>query len=173
MSRSLKLYLTALVTIGGLVIVVTSVVIQPDQRIAIDLSGSSAVNVALGLGFWTVVTLAASAFPVTMPRGSVVSTSIAPMVAVMYLGGPAAAAIVATLGTTELRELRGRVPWYGTLANHIGVAVPAIAGAAVIRWIGGPGAPGLHDFAATLLGGLVFHSMNITLCRHQCCSAPR
>ena len=26
----------------------------------------------------------------------------------------------ALLGTTELREIRGRVPWYGTLANHAG-----------------------------------------------------
>ena len=32
---------------------------------------------------------------------------------------------VAMIGTTELRELRGRIPWYGTLANHAGLMLPA------------------------------------------------
>jgi len=36
----------------------------------------------------------------------------------MFLGGPLAAAIVTAVGTTDERELRGRVPWYGTLFNH-------------------------------------------------------
>ncbi len=44
----------------------------------------------------------------------------------MNLGGPAAVGWVALVGTTELRELRGRIPWYGTVANHAGVVLPAV-----------------------------------------------
>ncbi len=74
------------------------------------------------------MTLLASALPVQMPRGSLVNTSIAPIVAAMSLGGPTAAGWVALIGTTEYRELSGRVPWYGTLANHAGLVIPAIVG---------------------------------------------
>ena len=46
----------------------------------------------------------------------------------MALGGPVAAGWVALLGTTEIREVRGDVPWYGTAANHAGMVLPAILG---------------------------------------------
>ncbi len=71
-----------------------------------------------GIAFWIVMTLVASALPVQLPRGTVVSVSFAPLIASMVLGGPAAAGVIALFGTTEWRELRGRVPWYGTLHNH-------------------------------------------------------
>ena len=45
---------------------------------------------------------------------------MAPIVAAMTLGGPAVGGWVAALGTTEMRELRGEIPWYGSLANHAG-----------------------------------------------------
>ncbi len=64
-----------------------------------------------GLLFWRLVTLAASTHSVRTPRGQVVSVSLAPLIAVCALGGPGAAAIVALIGSTELREIRGRVPW--------------------------------------------------------------
>jgi putative nucleotidyltransferase with HDIG domain len=79
----------------------------------------------------------------------------------MALGGPAAAGWVAALGTTELRELRGRVPWYGTLANHAGIALPAIMGGFVAEAITGssmePG-PGL---LGTLAGASVIFAANV------------
>ena len=56
---------------------------------------------------------------------------MAPIVAAMALGGPAVGGWVAAIGTTEMRELRGRIPWYGTLANHAGAALPAIVGGIV------------------------------------------
>lgn len=47
----------------------------------------------------------------------------------MILGGPAAAAIVSFIGTTDEREIRGQVPWYGTLYNHSAAAASiAVAG---------------------------------------------
>ena len=48
-----------------------------------------------------------------------------------------AAAVVALLGPTELREIRGLlrrpdgIPWYGTLYNHASIAAPAIVAAVV------------------------------------------
>ena len=163
MSRTLKLYLATLVTSGILLILVTSVVVPVNAQIRLGVLPDPNVDIPLGLAFWTVMTLIASALPVTMARGTVVNTSIAPLVAVMYLGGPAAAAIVATLGVTELRELKGRVPWYGTVANHIGVAVPAIVGAFVTQTMPQPSNQPILSLLAVLAGGLVLLFGNMTL----------
>ena len=78
------------------------------------------------LAYWTALTLVVSAFPVVTPRGSVVSVSIAPILAAAILGGPTAAAIVGFVGVLELRELRRAIPWYGTLYNHCATAISAI-----------------------------------------------
>ena len=163
MSRSLKAYLTTLVTSGIIVILVTSVVVRVSPQIRLGVLPGPNVDIPLGLAFWTVVTLIAAALPVTMARGTVVNTTIAPLVAVMYLGGPAAAAIVATLGVTELRELKGRVPWYGTAANHFGVAVPAILGAFVMREMPQPSSQPILSLLAVLAGGLVLLFGNMVL----------
>ena len=80
-----------------------------------------------GLVFWTLATLVASALPVRLPRGSVVSVGSAPILASMILGGPTAAAVVAFIGTTDEREVRGQVPWYGTLYNHSAAAASVAA----------------------------------------------
>ena len=76
--------------------------------------------------FWTVLTLVASALPVQLPRGTQQAVAMAPIMAAMLLGGPAVGGWVAAIGTTEMREIRGRIPWYGTLANHAGLVLPAI-----------------------------------------------
>jgi putative nucleotidyltransferase with HDIG domain len=78
--------------------------------------------------------------PVRLPRGSVVSVGSAPILASMILGGPGAAALVAFVGTTDEREVRGQVPWYGTLYNHSAAAASvAVAGM-------------LYDSLTTLVG---------------------
>jgi putative nucleotidyltransferase with HDIG domain len=53
--------------------------------------------------------------------------------AVAVLGGPTAAAIVALLGTFELRELRREVPWWGVLYNHTFVVLPAVLAGVVLQ----------------------------------------
>ncbi len=163
MSRTLKSYLATLVTSGIIVILVTSVVVRVGPQIRLGFLQATNVDVVLGLAFWIVVTLVASALPVTMARGTVVNTSIAPLVAVMYLGGPAGAAIVATLGVTELRELKGRVPWYGTAANHVGLALPAILGAFVMQAMSQPPSQPILSLVAVLTGGLVLLFGNMAL----------
>jgi putative nucleotidyltransferase with HDIG domain len=81
----------------------------------------------LGISYWSVITLLASALPVRMPKGTLISVSLATVMASVVLGGPVAAGIVAAVGTTELREVRGRIPWYGTLYNHASLMIAAIA----------------------------------------------
>ncbi len=80
-----------------------------------------------GIVYWIVLTLVASALPVRLPQGIFASVSFAPIIASVFLGGPAAAGIVAVIGTTEARELRGSVPWYGTLFNHAALMISAVA----------------------------------------------
>jgi putative nucleotidyltransferase with HDIG domain len=111
---------------------------------------ASPILAVVGLGFWILITLFASAFPVRMPRGTLVSVSIAPIVAAAILGGPVAAGWVAALGTTELRELRGRVPWYGSLFNHAGIVLPSILGAFAYEAIVGTS----HEPAITFVGSI-------------------
>ena len=79
-----------------------------------------------GLLFWTTLTLVASALPVRLPHGVVANVSVAPVIAAIALGGPLAAGIVAFFGTTDMREIRREVPWYGTLFNHCAVVVAAV-----------------------------------------------
>ena len=93
---------------------------------------------SLGIAFWVALTLITTAAPVHVPRGPFVSLYLAPILAVAVLGGPSAAAIVAVLGTFELRELRREVPWWGVLYNHTFVVFPAIlAGVVVLAFTDG------------------------------------
>ncbi|MGH2475079.1 MAG: hypothetical protein ACRDIL_07420, partial [Candidatus Limnocylindrales bacterium] len=94
----------------------------------------TSAEILLGITFWTILALIGSAYPVQQPRGSQQAVAIAPIMAAVFLGGPAVGGWVAALGTTEMRELRGRIPWYGTLANHAGLVLPAVV-ADVIRHV--------------------------------------
>jgi putative nucleotidyltransferase with HDIG domain len=164
MPRSLKIYITGLVALSAIALAVTSLVIPVDDRIALGWSDDSQVDILAGIAFWTVMTLLASALPVQMPRGSLINTSIATLVAAMTLGGPTAAGWVALIGTTEVRELSGRVKWYGTLANHAGLVLPAVLGGLVISAVRGEANPTLSpfvDFVATMAGATAFFALNV------------
>jgi HD domain len=114
-----------------------------------------------GLAFWTVVTLLASALPVRFPRGNLVSVNTAPILASMVLGGPAAAGLITWIGTSEWRELRGRIPWYGTLYNHAAIAGPAIVAALLYEAITvSVGTSPLVELVATSAAGLLFFGLN-------------
>jgi putative nucleotidyltransferase with HDIG domain len=100
------------------------------------------------------------------------AVSVSTIMAATILGGPAAGAWVALIGTTEVREVRGRVPWYGTLSNHGGVVIPAaMAGLAMVPF-GVPYSDGVSvtqqlaspiGLLAALVGGSVFLAINATL----------
>jgi len=119
----------------------------------------------LFLPFWILVTLLTSAAPVRLPRGSQASVAGSSVLATAFLGGPAAAALVAAIGTFELRELRGEVPWYGTLYNHATYVVPAFFAAVAYQAIAGSEAfvASVLTLAAAFLSGLIFLSLNAVL----------
>ncbi len=166
MTRSLKLYIAAVVTMSVIALIVTTYFfpVRSELGVGADLLGGSPAPYA-GLVFWCALTLGASALPVQMPRGILVSVNTAPIIAATVLGGPAAGAWVSLVGVTEMRELRGRIPWYGTLANHAGFVLPAIA-AGLVMGIAGPSEPGSAGFlafAVVMVGALVFSACNIAL----------
>jgi putative nucleotidyltransferase with HDIG domain len=179
MSRSLKLYVTGLVGFSVIALALTSFVFAGDpglvfgmrQEIRLDIGQSPEVEVLLGLAFWILLTMFAGALPVRMPRGSLVSVAMAPIVTAMALGGPVAVGWVALIGTTEFRELRGRIPWYGTAANHAGVVLPALAGGLVAEWIRGRFADASQaasndpavTFVTTMIGAAIFFALNMGL----------
>jgi putative nucleotidyltransferase with HDIG domain len=164
MPKSLKLYIAGVVTASVLALVVTTLLFP--FKPAIALGGShqpSTAEVWAGVLFWSVLTLLASALPVRMPRGTMVAVSVAPILASISLGGPAVGAWVAALGTTEWREVRGRIPWYGTLANHAGLTLPAIAAGIAARYFPTESAGEAGGFVAALAGAGVFFVLNATL----------
>lgn len=166
MPRSLKLYIAGLVAVATAMVIVTSLVFPPNPSIAMEVDsqvGASPLDLAAGVGFWTAISLLASALPVRMPRGILVTVSFAPVLAAANLGGPAVAGWVALLGTTELRELRGRVPWYGTLANHAGITIPAILAGLVMEFGAryGDGLPA--NFVWMMVGATLHFAVNFGL----------
>ena len=115
----------------------------------------------LGIAYWTGLVLLAQAFPVKMPRGTVVSVAIAPILAACAVGGPGAAAVVTALGITEWRELRGAVPWYGTLYNHAASVIPAVLAAVVFSLVAGTTfTPSWVSVLGVGLAGTVYFAAN-------------
>jgi len=167
MSSTLKLYIAFLAAIGASALVAASLLFPVDPAIGIDLErdgrAGDPIDLIAGVGFWTVITLFAAALPVRLPKGMLIDVSIAPIVAAMSLGGPTAGAWVALLGTTEIREVRGRIPWYGTLANHAGIVVPAAVGGVVMEIAPRDGALPAGDLLATLLGAITYYLLNLAL----------
>jgi len=107
--------------------------------------------------------LIASALPVRLPQGTFASVSFAPIIASVVLGGPVSAGIVALIGTTETRELRGDVPWYGTLFNHAALLLSAVAAGVIFDIangvFGSAGGPlgAVAAFFALLVAGAAYY----------------
>ena len=180
MPRNLKLYITGVVTLSAIALLGATLLYPPDSRIALTFAvgeiagvtgGSgepSQIQILGGIAFWTVVTLLASAAPVQLPRGSHHAVALAPVVAAMTLGGPAVACWVAALGTTEMREIRGRIPWYGSLTNHAGAILPAVVGGVVqfeiLRRISAPEEWAIvASFGATVVAATVLVGLNLVI----------
>lgn len=167
-SSALKASITLIVAAGALALVATTLLFPVDPRISL-IPGATDVTVGIvaGVTLWTVITVVFSALPVTLPNGSRVAVATAPIVVAMILGGPTAAGWVALVGVTEVRELQGRIPWYGTLANHAGVVLPAIAGGLLVvglRGMFGANAGGvLEDFVGSIVGAAVYFGLNVVL----------
>jgi hypothetical protein len=142
----------------------TSLAIPVRPTIAFELdgvAGASFVEIASGILFWSLVTFVASSAPVRLSDGVYVAVSTAPTFAAAVLGGPTAAAWVALLGSTDLRELRGKVVWYGVLANHAALVIPALLGGIAIEMLRGQADVPARELIATLTGTFVYFILNL------------
>jgi putative nucleotidyltransferase with HDIG domain len=176
MPTSLKLYIVAVVALSALALGAATILAptnpvfsSPNFDIAlrwITAPGTqpATAEVLAGVAFWTAAALFTSALPVQMPRGTHVAVSIAPIVAAIVLGGPAVAGWVAAIGTTEMRELRGRIPWYGTLANHAGIVLPAVV-AGIVRGLLLAATPStlFVEFLTAMLAAGLYFALNVFL----------
>ena len=93
MSRTVSRLVTSTVAVAIVLFAAATFLSPPRDTIA-----AATCSVPLGLAFWTALTLVASALPVRLPRGTVASVSVAPILATIALGGPVAAAIVGFVG---------------------------------------------------------------------------
>jgi putative nucleotidyltransferase with HDIG domain len=122
-----------------------------------------------GLVYWVGLALVASALPVQLPRGTVVSVGSAPVLAAAFLGGPLAGAIAGVIGTLDSREVRGQVPWYGVAFNHAVLAIAGVVAGVVFEVVASaisgrePASPSLGSFIGALIGGMAFVVVNWTL----------
>ena len=122
-----------------------------------------------GITYWIALTVLASALPVRLPQGTFVSVSLAPIIASVVLGGPVAAGLVALLGSTEAREVRGGVRWYGTLFNHSALTISAVAAGVVYDVIlgstvnAGEPARSALAFGGLLASGAVYYLLSAGL----------
>ena len=166
MTRNLKLYIASVVATSAVALLATtySFPIGSDLGFGFGAFGTQVAPYA-GLVFWCALTVGASALPVQMPRGSLFSVNTAPIIAATVLGGPSAGAWVSLIGVTEMREVKGRIPWYGTLANHAGFVLPAIAAGLVMEFAGAgrQSTANFFAFVGVMAGAMVFSACNIAL----------
>ena len=171
MPKALRLYIVGVATLSALALGAATLSFPATAGIAlVVIPGSSTepANIFFGVLFWTTLTLVASALPVKLPRGTQQAVAMAPILAAITLGGPAVGGWVAAIGSTEMREVRGRIPWYGTIANHAGLVFPAvIAGIArlIVIGIADPKADTylIFDLAATMAAAAVFFLLNASM----------
>ncbi len=164
--RGLGLLILTYVACAGIALVLVTALIPVDDRIALPLDLGVVSPVVAGVGVWIVIGLLTSARSARVEGRVAIVYSVAPIVAAGWLGGPTAAAWVALLGTTELKELNGEVPWYGGLVNHAMFVLPAVLGAFATGFafagLGGT-SNSVEGFASVLLGAIVLIALNTAM----------
>jgi putative nucleotidyltransferase with HDIG domain len=161
MPRSLALFIAGLVAVSVFALIAASLLYGFDARIGIPSGQSQAFGIGLGLVFWTLVTIVTSALPVKAPGGVMIAVALAPCLAAMFLGGPAAGGWVALIGSTELRELRGEIPWYGSLSNHAGIVLPAVTSGVVLKALVPDPGNAVADLIGSAIAATVYSVMNL------------
>jgi putative nucleotidyltransferase with HDIG domain len=157
MSRRLGVSIALVALASGGLLVSAALLCQIDPRISIrDVPN----GLWLGIIFWIVLTIVASSLAVRMPGGNLLDVGFAPLLAAMSLGGPIVAGLAALIGSTQPRELRRQVSWYGVVANHAGITGPALVGAYALSQIPSRSIP-VVDLIATVGAGCILFSLNI------------
>ncbi len=94
-----------------------------------DLSRSTAIELAV----WVIIIGVVELLPVPVWRGTHISLGVPLLMTVAFMYQPAAAALVALLGTSDPRELRRQVPPLRALFNRCQVALSVFAASLVFH----------------------------------------
>ncbi len=151
--------------VGAAVIAATIVLFPVSPQIAVPFTAFGIDARAIGILLWVLVGVATSSRGTAEEGRTAITMGVAPVVAAFALGGPVAGVWVAAIGSLELRELRGEIPWYAVLANRAVLAVPAAAGGILtysLRELG-PGGSQLVDFLMVMAGAMAFATLNLAL----------
>jgi diguanylate cyclase (GGDEF)-like protein len=153
------------VAVGLGVVLATTVLFPVDDAIALPFSILGLDPALLGIVLWILVGLATSSRGTAEEGRTAIVLGVSPVVAAFALGGPTAGVWVAMIGSIELREVRGEVPWYGVLANRATLAVPAALGGLVTLGLreAWPSVSQLGDFVQVMAGAGTFGTLNLAL----------
>lgn len=137
----------------------------PAPGIALPFSIVGLPSETLGIALWTVIALLSAAWGQREEGRVALVPGAATIIAAIALGGPTAAAWVALIGTLELRELRGDIPWYGVLANHAMQVAPAVLAGFAYWGVAGHTSGGGRavDFPATAVAAVTFWTTNTAM----------
>ncbi|TAL07884.1 MAG: GGDEF domain-containing protein [Chloroflexota bacterium] len=147
-----------------LVWLTAAVPLSPSIAVPFDLLGLDPG--VMGVAIWIAVGIATSSRGSADEGRVTIIFGVAPVVASFALGGPTAAIWVAAIGSLEWREISGRVPWYGVLANHAMIMIPAGLGGIVtlaLLSLGIGHDAQLGNLMAVAAGALTFCVINIAL----------
>lgn len=134
---------------------------------AVSLSARGSIDY-LRILFWIVLTLLSAAFPVKLPGGVTAHTTTTPIIAAVFdtaLPNPFAVCWIALIGTTEPRDVRREVVWYGTLYNRFAYVLAGLAAWAAVQAVAVPlgrSEPAVI-VAEIAMAGLAFSSVNTGL----------
>ena len=161
------LAVTVLPTAAAIPIFAAVVTLFPiDRAVATPFTLGTIDPVVLGLAVWIVVGLATSSRSVVDDGQVTILYGVGPIVGAWALGGPAAGVWVALLGTFELRELRGAVPWYGVVANHATQVIAAATGGLLtfaFRRLSGTEPGTAADLVAVVAGAVAFWILGLLI----------
>ncbi len=130
---ALLVYTAITIVLGAGAFAIAAQTVPLGERISLTSTGGRE-GILLGLVFWVLTGLLGGMRVERLADHGVLTFHIPFIVAATALGGPVAGAVVAMISTVEGRELR-EIPWYGLVANHVALAVAALAGGLVMTWL--------------------------------------
>ncbi|MEO8462099.1 MAG: GGDEF domain-containing protein [Chloroflexota bacterium] len=165
-SGRLALLVWSYVLVASAMLVWLTIAVPVVPTIAVPFAIGGIDPIVLGVFVWIAVGLATSSRGSADEGRVTIIFGVAPIVASFALGGPTAAIWVAAIGSLERRELSGKVRWYGVLANHAMIMIPAGLGGIVAQGLLGMGFaadPQLGNLTAVAAGAFTFCSLNLAL----------
>ena len=159
MNRRLLAMLICTTVVTAALLAAASCLYPPMTHVSISGVPS---GIPAGIVLWVGLTLLGSSLPVRTPSGNTLDVAFAPLVATMTLGGPAVVGWVSLIGITQVREVRGQVPWYGVVANRCVIVAPSIVGAVALQLVPSREIP-LVDFLGTTVAAFICFSLNVLL----------